>query len=199
MPIDRGERRKLISRMYYDRADIENALKANALLNFLFFWGHQPSKDGKISSSCLSQWWPSPFEVDDTVYPTAEHWMMSQKARLFGDDETASRILTAESPKEVKQLGREARGFDAAVWDDKKFGIAQEGSFHKFGQNAELRDYLLSTKDLVLVEASPVDHVWGIGLAAGDPDAPNPLRWRGENLLGFALMRARERLLLAFE
>jgi len=180
--------------MYYDRADIEAAFKSEGPLNFLFFWGHQPSKDGKITSSCLSQWWPSAFEVEGIVYRTAEHWMMSHKARLFGDEETASRILKAESPKDVKQLGREARGFDAAAWDAKKLAIVQEGSFHKFSQNAALRDYLLSTGDLILVEASPVDRIWGIGLAANDDRASDPHQWQGENLLGFALMHARERL-----
>lgn len=119
---------------------------------------------------------------------------MSQKARLFGDDETAGRILLGKSPKEVQQLGREAKDFDAAIWDDKKLAVVQERSSHKFEQNPELRDYLISTKDLILVEASPVDRIWGIELVADDADASNPLRWRGENLLGFALMHVRERL-----
>ncbi len=180
--------------MNYDRASVEAAFKANAPLNFLFFWGHQPSKDGTITSSCFSQWWPSPFEVDGAMYRTAEHWMMSQKARLFGDAATTARILAAESPKQVKQLGREAKGFDAALWDERKLGIVQEGNFHKFSQNMELRDFLLSTRDRVLVEASPVDPVWGIGLAADNADAANPLLWKGGNLLGFALMHARDRL-----
>jgi ribA/ribD-fused uncharacterized protein len=184
-----------ISGMYHDRTAVEDAFHAKASLNFLFFWGHQPSKDGKITSSCLSQWWPSQFEVEGTVYLTAEHWMMSQKARLFGDDETALRVLSAQSPKEVKQLGREAKGFDATIWDDNKLAIVEEGSFHKFEQNQELLNYLTSTGDLVLVEASPVDRIWGIGLAADDADATHPPRWRGDNLLGFALMRVRQRLL----
>lgn len=180
--------------MYYNRADVEAAFNAKASLNFLFFWGHQSSKDGKIGSSCLSQWWPSPFKVDGTLYPTAEHWLMAHKARLFRDDETASRILMAQSPKDVKRLGREVRGFDATAWDDKKLPIVQEGSFHKFRQNADFLDYLLSTGDLILVEASPVDRVWGIGLAANDAKASNPALWKGENLLGFALMHARQQL-----
>ena len=78
--------------------------------------------------------------------------------------------------------------------DDNKLAIVEEGSFHKFGQNAELLNYLTSTGDLVLVEASPVDRIWGIGLAADDADATNPPQWRGDNLLGFALMRVRQRL-----
>ena len=119
---------------------------------------------------------------------------MAQKARLFGDDQTAARILDAESPKQVKQLGREVRGFDSARWDEEKRRIVTEGNAHKFTQNLALGEFLLSTRDLILVEASPVDPVWGIGLAADDDNARNPLLWRGENLLGFALMDVRDRL-----
>lgn len=120
--------------------------------------------------------------------------MMANKAMLFGDLETASRILLAGSPKQAKQLGREVRGFDEAKWDIEKRRIVDEGSFHKFDQNTALGKFLVSTNDTVLVEASPVDRIWGIGLAADDSRAANPLLWRGENLLGFALMQARERL-----
>ena len=91
-------------------------------------------------------------------------------------------------------MGREVRGFDSATWDREKMRIVTEGSFYKFKQNAVLRDFLLSTGDDVLVEASPVDRIWGIGLAADDERAGNPLLWRGDNLLGFALMETREKL-----
>ena len=192
--IDKYETCSLSHNMYYSRSAVERAFGAGVPLNFLFFWGHQPSKHGEISPSCLSQWWPSKFLVDGIVYATAEHWMMANKARLFGDDETATKIIAANSPKEVKHLGRMVTGFNASVWDEKKLEIVQEGSFHKFSQNLELRDYLVSTRDFVLAEASPVDCIWGIGLAADHPDATNPLRWRGDNLLGFALMYARNRL-----
>ncbi|WP_115731523.1 NADAR family protein [Aminobacter aminovorans] len=180
--------------MYRNRAQLEEGYLAQAKIEFLFFWGHQPSRDGKITSSCLSQWWPAPFAVDAVSYPTVEHWMMAEKARLFGDHEIASRILETESPKQAKQWGREVRGFDAARWDDEKFGVVAEGNGHKFGQNPALREFLLNTGSAVLVEASPVDNVWGIGLAADDNRASNPLQWRGDNLLGFALMQVREEL-----
>ncbi len=180
--------------MYDNRTALETAFLSNGSLDFLFFWGHRPSRDGRITASCLSQWWPSPFTVDDVIYPTAEHWMMAGKARLFGDEETARQILAATDPKQVKALGRKARGFDAEAWDREKFAIVRDGSFQKFVQNAELRAFLLSTGDKVLVEASPVDPVWGIGLAADEAAAADPTQWRGENLLGFALMDARARL-----
>jgi ribA/ribD-fused uncharacterized protein len=86
------------------------------------------------------------------------------------------------------------RGFDEEIWTRERFGIVVEGSVHKFAADEELRAFLLGTGERVLVEASPVDRVWGIGLAADDAAAEDPERWRGPNLLGFALMAARERL-----
>ncbi|TKB47291.1 MAG: NADAR family protein [Mesorhizobium sp.] len=180
--------------MIYDRTWLEKTFRAKPRQKFLFFWGHQPSKDGRITTSCFSQWWHAPFTVDGLSYPTAEHWMIAEKARLFGDAQTATQILEAASPKQAKQLGRQVSGFDGTKWDADKYRIVTEGSFQKFRQNAALREYLLSTHDRVLVEASPVDRVWGIDLAADDERAVNPLLWRGENLLGFALMQARDRL-----
>lgn len=158
------------------------------------FWGHRPQRDGSPGSGCLSQWWPAPFTVDDVRYPTAEHWMMAAKARLFGDADAEARILAARSPAEAKNVGGLVRGFDEERWAAERFGIVVAGSVAKFGQDPALRGYLLATGARVLVEASPVDRVWGIGLAAGDERATDPGRWRGENLLGFALMEARERL-----
>ncbi|MFJ3106468.1 NADAR family protein [Streptomyces sp. NPDC086835] len=176
---------------------IDELMKSTAAgqrVKFLHFWGHTPRKDGTISSSCLSQWWPSPFEVDGVRYATAEHWMMASKARLFGDAEAERKALAAKSPAEAKKVGRLVRGFDDALWKRERFKIVRSGSVHKFGQDAALRDFLLATGDRVLVEASPMDRIWGIGLAADDERAQDPTRWRGLNLLGFALMEAREEL-----
>jgi ribA/ribD-fused uncharacterized protein len=86
------------------------------------------------------------------------------------------------------------RGFDEDTWARERFGIVVEGSVHKFAAHADLREFLLGTGERVLVEASPLDRVWGIGLAADAEAAGDPRRWRGPNLLGFALMAARERL-----
>jgi ribA/ribD-fused uncharacterized protein len=185
---------RFILTMTYDRSWLEAAFRAKSRAKLLFFWGHQPSKDGRITTSCLSQWWPAPFSVGGLTYPTAEHRMMAGKARLFGDDQVATQILGAGSPRQAKQLGRQVSRFDAARWDAEKYRIVTEGSFEKFRQHKALGAFLLSTGDQVLVEASPVDRIWGIGLAADDERAANPLLWRGENLLGFALMEARDRL-----
>ncbi|MFG3494562.1 NADAR family protein [Streptomyces sp. NPDC047928] len=163
-------------------------------VKYLHFWGHRPRPDGAIGPSCLSQWWPAPFTVDGVVYATAEHWMMAAKARLFGDAEAERKAVEASNPALAKKVGRLVRGFDEAVWKRERYGIVVDGSVAKFGQNPELRDYLLTTGGRVLVEASPVDRIWGIGLASDDERAHDPVRWRGLNLLGFALMDARERL-----
>ncbi len=163
-------------------------------VKWLLFWGHRPRADGGVGTGCLSQWWPARFEVDGVAYPSAEHWMMAGKARLFGDAEAARRVLGARTPAEAKALGRQVRGFDERVWAAGRWELVVAGNTAKFGQDPALRDYLLGTGERVLVEASPQDRLWGIGLAAGDERATDPARWPGLNLLGFALMEARARL-----
>ncbi|WP_018544821.1 NADAR family protein [Streptomyces sp. LaPpAH-108] len=169
-------------------------VRAGARVKYLHFWGHRPRPDGSAGAGCLSQWWPAPFTVDGVEYATAEHWMMAAKARLFGDAEAERLVLASAHPAQAKEAGRLVRGFDEAIWARERAGIVVEGSVHKFAAHDELRAFLLGTGERVLVEASPVDRVWGIGLAADDERAGDPERWRGPNLLGFALMAARARL-----
>ncbi len=161
---------------------------------YLFFWGHQPQADGSLGPSCLSQWWPAPFRLDGVDYPTAEHFMMAEKARLFGDGEIERRVLASPHPKQAKDAGRQVRGFVDETWVERRFGIVVRGNLAKFRQNDELKRFLLGTHRRVLVEASPVDRVWGIGLAGDDPKVADPEAWRGLNLLGFALMEARDQI-----
>lgn len=175
--------------------DLRARFNAGERLKYVFFWGHQPSKSG-ITASCLSQWFASPFVVDGERFPTAEHSMMAQKAALFEDWETRARILEAPNPGAAKALGRAVRGFDEAVWTRHRFSVACSANGAKFSQNPELREFLVKTGSRVLVEASPVDRVWGIGLAQDDEKVINPNLWQGLNLLGFALMHVRARLLL---
>ncbi|HUR24078.1 MAG TPA: NADAR family protein [Acidimicrobiales bacterium] len=156
---------------------------------FVFFW-----KEPHLDPGCLSQWWPAPFVVDDITYPTAEHWMMAEKARLFEDTRSLERVLHAPSPASAKSLGRAVRGFSHDLWAAAGYDIVVAGNLAKFSQNDELRRFLAATGTRVLVEASPLDRVWGIGLAEDDEGATAPSRWRGSNLLGFALMEVRERL-----
>ncbi|MGW2569838.1 NADAR family protein [Streptomyces sp. NPDC001537] len=176
------------------REALVRAVSTGARVKYLHFWGHRARADGQVGPSCLSQWWPSPFTVDGVAYATAEHWMMAAKARLFDDPEAEQRVLSAGHPSQAKKAGRLVRGFAEATWQRERFGIVVEGSVHKFAAHPDLREFLVNTGDRVLVEASPVDRVWGIGLTADDEAATDPTRWRGPNLLGFALMEARERL-----
>jgi hypothetical protein len=177
-----------------DLTTLRAEARAGVRHEFLFFWGHRPSPDGTVGASCLSQWWPAPFGVAGVTYATAEHFMMAEKARLFGDEGARARVLAAGHPKRAKDAGRQVRGFDEATWAEGRFDVVVRGNLAKFGQNEALGRFLLGTGARVLVEASPVDRVWGIGLAASDPRAGDPEAWRGLNLLGFALMRVRERL-----
>ncbi|MER7399653.1 NADAR family protein [Streptomyces sp. NPDC000151] len=175
-------------------AELCAALESGGKHEYVYFWGHAPRRDGSLGASCFSQWWPAPFEVDGVRYATAEHWMMAGKARLFGDRQAWQRVLRAGHPKQAKDAGRAVRGFDDETWQRHRYDLVVEGSVRKFGQDAALRDYLLGTGQRVLVEASPLDRIWGIGLAADDERAADPARWQGLNLLGFALMEARQRL-----
>jgi ribA/ribD-fused uncharacterized protein len=105
-----------------------------------------------------------------------------------------AQILAAKHPGEAKKLGREVQGFDETLWLEHRSDIVLRANLAKFGQQEALRTFLLNTGDRILVEASPDDQIWGIGLAEDHPDAAVPDRWKGLNLLGFALMEVRDRL-----
>jgi ribA/ribD-fused uncharacterized protein len=174
--------------------NIEKLISENQNNKYLFFWGHQPNKDGSVSKTCFSQWWLSSFEVENVTYKTAEHWMMAKKAALFNDNEILEKIIGADSPAEAKKLGREVKNYIDSIWLENRFEIVRQGNFHKFSQNKDLGAFLINTKERILVEASPVDSIWGIGMATDHKDVNNPEKWRGLNLLGFALMEVRDEL-----
>jgi ribA/ribD-fused uncharacterized protein len=178
-------------------ADVE-ALRTRAAAGerfaYLHFWGHRQGAGGAVSKSCFSQWYASPFVVDGVRYATAEHWMMAEKARLFRDEDALSKIVANDDPSAAKAFGRKVRDYDDAVWCRHRFEIVVAGNLAKFSQHPRLAGYLLSTGEQVLVEASPFDAIWGVGLAAGDPRAHDPAQWPGLNLLGFALMNVRTKL-----
>lgn len=177
-----------------DRSTLIKAWNEGVCPEFLMFWGRKGGDTSKLGPYVFSQWYFSDFEIKGTVYPTAEHWMMAEKARLMGDAETLQRILVSENPNQAKRLGREIRNWDEARWDANKFEVVVQGNVAKFGQDKNLRNFLLGTLDTVLVEASPHDKVWGIGLRREDSASKDPTKWRGQNLLGFALMETRTRL-----
>ncbi|MCW0218181.1 MAG: NADAR family protein [Prosthecobacter sp.] len=178
-----------------DRDSLVQAMQSGLRPKWLLFWGHTPSKDGSITKSCFSQWWARhPFTHQGVLYPTAEHFMMAGKARLFHDANMLSRILAAKSAAQAKKLGRLIQGFDELKWRHAHWDIVVQGNLAKFKQHPDLCEYLLQTNKRVLVEASPYDRIWGIGMAADDERSEKPACWKGLNLLGFALMEAREQL-----
>jgi ribA/ribD-fused uncharacterized protein len=142
----------------------------------------------------LSQWQRSPFKVQGIMYLTAEHWMMAEKARTFNDMDTLEKILVSGHPREAKNLGREVKNYNDEKWASVRRERVVEGNIHKFSQNENCLTTLLNTGDKVLVEVNPEDTIWGVGLGEFHVDVTDPRNWRGQNLLGFALMEVRERL-----
>jgi len=146
-------------------------------------------------ASPFSQWYRCSFTAGGETFSCAEQFMMHGKAVLFGDAAMAREILAAAHPRQHKALGRKVKGFDDAVWRRERITIVRDGNRAKFTQNAELRELLLATAPTTLVEASPYDRIWGIGLAATDPRAQDRATWRGQNLLGQILTELRDELL----
>lgn len=179
--------------MFKNKEALITHLAQGNSVKYLHFWGHTQKADN-LDKACLSQWFPATFEHEGDTYLTAEHFMMAQKARLFDDQAMLSAILQADSPALAKKLGRSVQRFDEAIWNAHCFDYVVQGNIAKFSSTPALQQFLLNTKERVLVEASPRDRIWGIGMGINNPDAGNPSRWRGQNLLGFALMQAREHI-----
>ncbi len=174
---------------------LKKKFESEETLKFIFFWGHVNKYNEEVGKFCFSQWYECPFVVDSITYKTSEHWMMAQKAKLFNDTEIFEKIINSIKPGEAKELGRQVIGFDETKWNDNRFEIVKQGNIHKFTQNPKLQEYLVKTENRILVEASPVDTVWGIGLTQDSKDINNINAWRGLNLLGFALMETRDYIL----
>lgn len=156
--------------------------------NIYFFWKHK-----------LSQWSIDLFESNNIIYNCGEQYMMAQKAILFRDQESFFKILKEQRPRHQQRLGRQIKNFNQEEWDDKKEEIVFKGNLERFSQNPDSLELLLSTGDSILAEASPYDKVWGIGLSENDPRALNIDQWKGQNLLGKALMKVRDNLKLNYE
>ena len=172
-----------------DVKSLRAAIAAGLQVKLRLFW-RIDRDDGDPGDRVFSQWYEAPFTAGGETFRTAEHYMMAAKARLMGDEITRGRILKETHPKQVKALGRAVQGFDEARWVAHRFDLVTAGNIAKFTDEPR-RSYLLGTGDDVLVEASPLDPIWGIGLAPDDARAHDPAAWRGLNLLGFALMKAR--------
>lgn len=177
--------------MRYTVETIKEIVRRNKDVPVFYFWGHTPNPK-KITAACLSQWYDCYFEVDGVQYHTMEQYMMASKARLFGDEEVFLEIMAARGPHEYKKLGRKVKGFVEETWDAKKYDIVVEGNKAKFSQIPILKEYLLSTGDAILAEASPYDNIWGIGLDRERAEKGTVEQWKGENLLGCALMEVRD-------
>lgn len=159
--------------------------------DFVFFWGHTDRGAG-LTNACLSQWFPCSFVVDGQYYNCAEQYMMAEKARVFGDEEVRQQILSEYNQMTIKKLGRKVGGYNDEVWRNVRFDVVVKGNVAKFSQNEKLMDFLVGTCNMVIAEASPKDEVWGIGFEETAPEASNPSKWQGTNLLGFALMEVRD-------
>lgn len=155
---------------------------------YIYFW--RPSE----SYGFLGNWYLSPFTKDGVHFINNEQFFMRAKQQLFDSDNVSleSEILRTNDSKKIKNLGRLVNNFNQKVWDETKYNIMKTGLFEKFTQNPKLEKLLLDTKDSILVEASPYDKIWGIGLNATDAKIKP---WKGENLLGKALMDVRNILL----
>lgn len=190
-----SERRTPVSCCGFDPAAelarIKAAAAAGTRPRLFPFFGHRAAGPG-LGPWVLSQWWCAPFTVDGVTYPHAEAWMMAEKAALFGDRETWDKVTAGVGPAAAKALGRQVRGFDQAAWDAHAFGIVVAGSIAKFTQHPQLARFLASTSPRLLVEASPYDRIWGVGVAATNPAVASPVTWKGRNLLGFALTHVRD-------
>lgn len=174
--------------------DLVLACQVGCQPKYLHFWGHT-ALGPELGTHVLSQWFPTTFEdADGRIFRSAEHYMMWRKATLFCDTVSADKILAAASPGEAKALGRTVKRFIEDTWAGNRWEIVVEGSMLKFASDPQLHEYLTGTRNRVLVEASPRDHIWGIGMTADSEHATTPSEWRGLNLLGFALMEARSRL-----
>lgn len=160
---------------------------------YTFFWK---------TADVFSQWHPSEFT--DTLmniperfglpgfkFKNTEQYMMFSKADMFHDEVMARKILMTDNARDIKAFGRLVRNFNSNEWDAVKYAIVKKGNFLKFDQNPSMKKQLLSTGNTTLVEASPYDTIWGIGLYEGDPRAMDDKQWLGENLLGKLLIELR--------
>lgn len=162
--------------------------------DFVFFWGHTGQHSEGVGKQCLSQWYMAHMTIDGVYYNCMEQYLMAEKARTFGDYDTEALIMAEYNQMAIKKLGRLVEGYDDEIWKADRQEFSVRGNIYKFAQNPKLKYFLLSTGNKIIVEASPKDRIWGIGLDENHPDAIVPARWQGENLLGFALMEVREHL-----
>ncbi|MBP3871592.1 MAG: NADAR family protein [Faecalicoccus sp.] len=140
----------------------------------------------------LSNWYLSNFTVDGISFSSMEQYMMYQKAIRFHDEKAASQIRNTTDVAKIKQLGRQVSGYDENIWNGIRQIVVYEGLLAKFSQNDHLKRLLKETGNAILAECAVRDTIWGIGLSMNDPNRFDRNKWKGQNLLGFALMMVRE-------
>jgi len=145
-----------------------------------------------FKSGIPSQWFPSPFILDDIHYVNCEQRMMYMKAKVFGDEDAMREVMETDDPKRHKEIGRSVKNFDPNVWNAKAYSIVVEANYAKFSQNPELKKFLLETGDRMFVECAPYDTIWGNGLNITDTLLTPIEEWKGRNMLGKAIMDVRK-------
>jgi len=178
----------------YSKEKIINEQQLRSKSDFAFFW-----HNGNDIFDCFSQWRTSNFQVSINRYSCCEQYMMAEKARIFDDEQVRKKIMETTDPMDMKILGRQVKKFRDKKWDKVKYSVVLNANYYKFTQNKEMREILLDTGNKIIVEASPTDMIWGIGFVKEKPEATNPKLWRGENLLGFALMEVRDEIKKVYE
>ena len=151
--------------------------------NHIYFWG-----------SVYSQWHKCKFSDEGIIFTSAEQYMMYHKAKTFNDTEIAMKILKSSDPSVQKKLGRSVRGYKEDIWNEKRLSVVAMGNYLKFSQNRDLKEEILGTGNKIFVEGSPYDRIWGVGLDCTDIRILDEKHWDGMNLLGKALMMAREKI-----
>lgn len=151
---------------------------------------HNPNEE----NGYLSNWYPCRFTVDGVEFSSMEQYMMYKKAVYFGDKATAEKILETGDVAEIKALGRLVANYNESYWNGIRQIVVFTGLLAKFTQNDDLKAQLTATGNAVLAECAVRDTIWGIGLSMKDPNRFHAEKWRGQNLLGYALMMVRERL-----
>jgi len=145
------------------------------------------------SKDILSNFYHTSFEIDGVKYNCVEQYFQYQKAITFCAQDIAEKILKTTSPTLQKSLGcKSIPNFNGKIWNSMCINIMQKGLYAKFSQNLKLKQFLVDTGDKILVEAAPRDLFWGVGFGKTNEKIQDPKKWRGQNRLGFELMKTRK-------